>query len=1029
MIPVRVLLKNFLTYQGEGDEPVIFDFRGAKLWSIWGDNGAGKSAIFDAITYCLFGVHRGGAGQGSDADLLRKGESRMHVGFEFEVSGTLYRVTRTLTRRRRRSGSLTDERTQQADWFDPQDGVWRVIPGTESKVGLADWIKDKIPFAYDTFVASVMLLQGQSERLIQAKPDQRFAILGELIDLKQYERLEELAKERARESRALLDGLEAELAAKPLVGAEDMGKAQLRFAAANNAANDQIAKLGEAIRITEGAKAYSNLLAQRDPRRAEVKAMEGLMTGASEIRKAYVEYAELDSALLPIDAAITALKSAAKEQEEAQRLIKAIEKVDLVGLTSKADDADKAANEAAKRAQDAAEAPRSLRAEQSNLEPLVRAENRVHELETSSAERTKRIGELREELKRLPGLEAELLCLEELRRSQQLLNQVTHERSGRAKLIGVTAPVSPKAALEESATVLAAARKDLDELTKSEDLAAARRHQSHAEVAHAKQVLSERLAAKSEGTCSHCGQKVGAEHIAVELQRAKTALDEANRQVEVAENDFSGAEKALLAATKALVATEANWRRLEDLTRREQEADERIRNLVEQVEAATRLPVWATEIVTADVGRLPGLIAQMQKELKRMQPLADERQRLIGCRREYELAEDALRKQVEELETLKSASSPQQRKQAVERFEQLKAAIAEKEKHAQATLAGWKELSEAASKVRKEVDGVREKVRRLESQALEKAANANTLRNEAGLRLESIKQRWRDRVLALDFALMDELKELHANLGEAPKRKEALDAAEREYEPRLKLLEELEVSLEQTPIEYRVPVEEAERSRRQLIALMQGLQDERDAALNSVKRMDDLRKTREQLEVKVQGTSRTRKLWERLVKLLGRGGLQARLMDEALKAITHYANQTLGRISNGQLEVKLTWHERGAREEIAIEATDLASADEPLDVAFISGGQKFRTAVALAAGIGQYAGGAAGLDSLIIDEGFGSLDQQGREQMIEQLREVAGVMQKVIVVSHQEDFQDRRLFPAGYVLRKEGRKTVVSRAI
>jgi hypothetical protein len=49
--------------------------------------------------------------------------------------------------------------------------------------------------------------------------------------------------------------------------------------------------------------------------------------------------------------------------------------------------------------------------------------------------------------------------------------------------------------------------------------------------------------------------------------------------------------------------------------------------------------------------------------------------------------------------------------------------------------------------------------------------------------------------------------------------------------------------------------------------------------------------------------------------------------------------------------------------------------------------------------------------------------------MIEQLREVAGVMEKVIVVSHQEDFQDRRLFPAGYVLRKEGRKTVVTRAI
>lgn len=1029
MIPVRVLLQNFLTYQGEGDEPVIFDFRGAKLWSIWGDNGAGKSAIFDAITYCLFGVHRGGAGQGSDADLLRKGESRMHVGFEFEVSGTLYRVTRTLTRRQRRSGSLTDERTQQADWFDPQDGAWRVIPGSESKGGLADWIKDKIPFAYDTFVASVMLLQGQSERLIQAKPDQRFAILGELIDLSQYERLEELAKERARESRSLLDGLEAELAGKPPVSAQDMEKARVHFASADDAVNAHGVKLGEAIRITQGAKVYSNGLEQRDLRRTEVKAMEGLMTGASEIRKAHLQYVEVDSALRPVEAAIMALKSAAKEQAEAQRLKADVAKVDLLGLTTKADQGATKATEAENRAQDAAEVPRKLRAEQSDLEPLVRAETRIRELEASTEEHTRRIGELTGELKRLPELEEEMLSLEDLRRSQHLLNQIAHERSEQAKLIGETAPLSPREALEQSVGALASARKRLEELTKSEDAAAARRHQCHAEVEQAAHVLSERVAAKSEGTCSHCGQKVDAKHIAVELQKAKARADEANRQLNAAENDFAAVEKALSEADKALIATEADWRRLENLTRRVQEADERIQNMVGQIETAKRLPGWAREIVTANVGRLPGLLAQTQKELKGLQSLADERQRLIGCRRERELAEDALRKLNEELETLKKASSPQQRKQAAERFEQLKAAIVEKEKDAQATLALWKELSEAVRIARKLVDEAREKVRQLETQASEKAARANTLLKEADLRLEPVRQVWGDRVLALDFVVLDELKELHVTLGEVPKRKEALDVAEREYEPRLKLLKELEASLEETPIACRIPVEEAEHKRQQLVALTQSLRDERDAALHEVNRMDDLRKSRDQLEIKVQEVSRTRKLWERLVKLLGRGGLQARLMDEALKAITHYANQTLGRISNGQLEVKLTWHERGAREEIAIEATDLASADEALDVAFISGGQKFRTAVALAAGIGQYAGGVAGLDSLIIDEGFGSLDQQGREQMIEQLREVAGVMQKVIVVSHQEDFQDRRLFPAGYVLHKEGRKTVVSRAI
>ena len=97
---------------------------------------------------------------------------------------------------------------------------------------------------------------------------------------------------------------------------------------------------------------------------------------------------------------------------------------------------------------------------------------------------------------------------------------------------------------------------------------------------------------------------------------------------------------------------------------------------------------------------------------------------------------------------------------------------------------------------------------------------------------------------------------------------------------------------------------------------------------------------------------------------------------------------------------------------------------------FISGSQQFRTSVALAAGIGQYAGrGIGSVRSLIIDEGFGSLDSQGRQEMIDELRNLSNLMDRVIVVSHQEDFQDRTLFPTGYLLRKDGQRTTVERFV
>ena len=91
---------------------------------------------------------------------------------------------------------------------------------------------------------------------------------------------------------------------------------------------------------------------------------------------------------------------------------------------------------------------------------------------------------------------------------------------------------------------------------------------------------------------------------------------------------------------------------------------------------------------------------------------------------------------------------------------------------------------------------------------------------------------------------------------------------------------------------------------------------------------------------------------------------------------------------------------------------------------YLSGSQKFRVAVSLALAIGQYARGGQGrpIESVIIDEGFGSLDREGRDEMIDQLRALRGRLARIVLVSHQEEFA--QAFPDGYQFEVKDGTTV-----
>ena len=108
MIPIRLELKNFMSY---GEDVPAIDFSGMHTLCLSGENGHGKSALLDAITWSLWGMSR--AGKNKHTELVRLGADEMSVHFTFEMDGQRYRVVRKHSRKA--GGSLWELQQETPD--------------------------------------------------------------------------------------------------------------------------------------------------------------------------------------------------------------------------------------------------------------------------------------------------------------------------------------------------------------------------------------------------------------------------------------------------------------------------------------------------------------------------------------------------------------------------------------------------------------------------------------------------------------------------------------------------------------------------------------------------------------------------------------------------------------------------------------------------------------------------------------------------------------------------------------------------
>jgi exonuclease SbcC len=254
MIPHRLRLRNFMCYR----EEQTLDFSGIHLACLAGDNGHGKSALLDAMTWALWGKARARR----DDELITLGETEMWVELEFDLVGQRYRIWRQRSKRGQGQGDLHLH-------------VWNA-PGAEWQLLDEGNLRDRqaqitrlLRMEYETFTNSAFLLQGRADSFTVKTPSERKQILGDILGLSRDDAYEERAKQEAQNRKAGAERIQGEV--------ESIDRELARrdeYETRLQAARDAAAQAAQALRSAEAEQSRYRSAVQE--RQEQVRQLAGL---------------------------------------------------------------------------------------------------------------------------------------------------------------------------------------------------------------------------------------------------------------------------------------------------------------------------------------------------------------------------------------------------------------------------------------------------------------------------------------------------------------------------------------------------------------------------------------------------------------------------------------------------------------------------------------------------------------------------------------------------------------------------------
>jgi DNA repair protein SbcC/Rad50 len=252
-------------------------------------------------------------------------------------------------------------------------------------------------------------------------------------------------------------------------------------------------------------------------------------------------------------------------------------------------------------------------------------------------------------------------------------------------------------------------------------------------------------------------------------------------------------------------------------------------------------------------------------------------------------------------------------------------------------------------------------------------------------------------LVSLERELMDLKKQVEALSGEAARQQEEHDQAA----ARLAAAE--------------VEAPDLDAARRELFDLQeqeQRLRMEVGAAQQRVLVLTEQKKRSKTIEAQREELARAAGQYKQLERAFGKDGVPALLIEQALPEIETRANEVLERLSDGSMSVRFVTQAayKDKRREDLKETLDIQISDGAgtRDYEMFSGGEAFRVNFAIRLALSEVLAQRAGarLQTLVIDEGFGSQDAQGRQRLIEAINLVQQDFAKILVITHIDELKD-----------------------